>query len=193
MRPQDRSDAGAEGAVAVLGGAAGASAGFCSKIVLERAGGQGMRAPCCARAMSSGGFVASGRWQTDEPGRWVGTPRWLWGSSGTRGAGWPGTVLGQIGSPWPPTAPLLGFPPCHRGWGRVTVLGAWGQPDGGPGPHGEAEPGCWVLGAGCSTRLEEVAGEMWLSSGTERGTGAPSPAGEGLSSSFLVFPTRNPS
>lgn len=147
--PRDRSDAGAEGAVAVLGRVAGASAGFCSKIVLEHVGGQGMRAPCHAQATSFGGFVASGRWQTDEPcGAGTAWPvgRDTLVAVGQLGMpGWPGTVLGQIGSPWPPTAPLLGFPPRHRGWGRVTVLGAWGQPDGGPGPHGEAEPGCWVL------------------------------------------------
>lgn len=62
-----------------------------------------------------------------------------------------------------------------------------------PVPARRQTPGRWMAGAGCSTGLEEVAGETWLSSGTKHGTGSLSPPGKGLSSSFLIFPTRNPS
>ena len=49
----------------VLAGAAGAAAGFCSEIMSGRAGGGwGTRAPCHAQAVSCGGFVAGGRWQS---------------------------------------------------------------------------------------------------------------------------------
>lgn len=70
VRPRGRSDVGAEGVMAAreaLAGAAGASAGFCPKMMLGHAGGQGTCAPCCLQAVSFSGFVAAGRWQTDEP------------------------------------------------------------------------------------------------------------------------------
>lgn len=180
MRSRGRSDAGAEGAVVAgkalagkaLAGAAGVSAGFCSKMMLRSVGDQGTRALSRAQAVSFGGFVGGGRWMS------CAVPV-------QRGQG--------VGTPQCPHLPSSGFVP-------TITAGAggrcWWHGDSLPEVPVSARrhsPGRWVLGAGCSTGLEEVAGETWLSSATKHGTRVLSLAGEGLSSSFLMFPTRNPS
>lgn len=140
MQPRGRSDVGVEGAVAAgeaLAGAAGASVGFCSKMVLERVGGQGTRVPCHVLRW------LCGIWEmTDGRASWC-------RCSLAGGKGHPsgcGAVWGRQGA-WAqssarsgpcgrPQLSFLGFPPLNHGWGWGTVLAAWGQPARGPGPQG---------------------------------------------------------